>query len=111
MAQRVIQLADGGELWLTSSYTRTPAGYLLQHRSLVPDICTHLSPETLRAARAGHSLSAFNRFHEPAAIDRSSLSDSGWIESRMACPSFHLAGEAESKIGKRILGHSAEPQQ
>jgi hypothetical protein len=59
MAQRIIQLADGGELWLTSSYTRTPAGYLLQHHGLVPDICTHLLPETLRAARAGRSPSAF----------------------------------------------------
>lgn len=100
-AQRIMPLANGGELWVTSSYMRTPGGYLLQHHGVVPDICTRPSA----VERSG----VLDRFRVLMARPRASLSEADWAELRRLCPPSPARSDADSEIAlaKRLLRRQA----
>lgn len=77
-AQRIMPLANGGELWVTSSYMRAAAGYLLQHHGVIPDVCT-------RPAGSDHAAS-LERLGMLITRPRASLSEAEWTELRRLCP-------------------------
>jgi carboxyl-terminal processing protease len=99
-AQRIMPLANGGELWVTSSYMRTPAGYLLQHHGVIPDICTR--PSTGGAAQ-------LERFGVLLAQPRASLSEAEWAELRRLCPPSPTRSDVDSELAlaKRLLRRQA----
>lgn len=99
-AQRVITLANGGELWLTASYMRTPAGYLLQRHGVAPDICTDLAATT-PASR----LALVERFRALISRPRIALSEAEWTELRQICPpaARQSAGDLELEAAKQVL--------
>lgn len=113
-AQRIIPLANGGELWITSSYMRAPAGYLLQHHGVVPDVCTRLSWSDLQTARASGRAPRLERFRELVQKDRGTLSEAQWLELRLACPPWAvhsvLAGDAELDIAEHLVRYVTEQQ-
>jgi carboxyl-terminal processing protease len=95
-AQRIVPLANGGELWVTSSYMRASGGYLLQHHGVVPDICTRPSP----GDRA-----LLERFRALMSRPRASLSEVEWRELRRSCPPSpaRSTGDGELTLAEQIL--------
>jgi hypothetical protein len=101
-AQRIVALANGGELWLTSAYMRTPAGYLLQHHGVIPDICTTPPEGGSPHARTRPPAPRLSRF-PPERMGRGPL-DEDW-HRRLSCPSpaDPLAGDRDLDLAKQVL--------
>ena len=97
-SQRIIELANGGELWLTSAYMRSAAGYLLDRHGVIPDICTAEQGDSARA----------ERFHALSAKKRTSLSEAEWAELRRTCPPSELQAADALERAKRILHSRAD---
>lgn len=94
--QTVFDLANGGELWVTSAFSRAPSGYLLQSHGVVPDVCASLFDGSRPAARA--------RFRNLAARPRLSLAESDWEELRLYCPDMSAAeGDPTLRIARSLL--------
>ncbi|HWI27582.1 MAG TPA: S41 family peptidase [Stellaceae bacterium] len=94
--QTVFDLANGGELWVTSAFSRAPSGYLLQGHGVVPDVCATLFDGSRPAARA--------RFLSLAARPRLSLSESDWEELRLYCPDMSAAEADDTlRIARSLL--------
>jgi carboxyl-terminal processing protease len=100
-AQRIVPLANGGELWVTSSYMRAPAGYLLHHHGVVPDVCTR--PAT------GDRAASLERLGLLMTRSRASLSDAEWAELRRLCPPspIRLGVDSELILAKQLLRRQA----
>lgn len=92
-SQRIITLANGGELWLTSSYMRSAGGYLLDAHGVIPDICTVEQASSARAERR-QSL---------AEKKRTSLNEAEWAELRRICPPSKLQSASALDRAKRVL--------
>ncbi len=87
--QSIFDLANGGELWVTSAYSRAPSGYFLQHHGVLPDICV-----TLPMVAAGGDASGIARawqYHYLLAGPRTALSEAQWTEARQLCPAASLS--------------------
>jgi Peptidase family S41 len=96
-AQRIVPLANGGELWLTSTYMRAPAGYLLQHHGVIPDICTWPSRDMPKGGR-GNRASDAQPFHRPAATDLAALDEFGWLTLRLSCSSWGERRDSDREL-------------
>jgi carboxyl-terminal processing protease len=101
-AQRIVPLANGGELWVTSSYMRASAGYLLQYHGVIPDICTRPS--------AGDRAALLKRFRRLMSRARASLSDAEWAELRRICPPSpaRSTGDGELTLAEQILRQASQ---
>ena len=97
-SQRILNLANGGQLWLTSAYMRSAAGYLLNAHGVIPDICI---AEQAASGRA-------DRFHSLSAKKRSSLSEAEWAELRRICPPSELHSADALERAKQILHSPAD---
>ena len=82
--QSIFDLANGGELWVTSAYSRAPSGYFLQHHGVLPDICITL-PMAPAAGDASSVIHAW-QYHYLLASPRAALSEAQWTEARQLCP-------------------------
>jgi hypothetical protein len=87
--QSIFDLANGGELWVTSAYSRAPSGYFLQHHGVLPDICITLPMVT--AGGDANSAARAWQYQALLAIPRVSLSDAQWAEARRLCPPASLS--------------------
>ena len=92
-SQRIITLANGGELWLTSSYMRSAGGYLLDAHGVIPDICT---VEQAGSARGKHFQSLAEKKH-------TLLSEAEWAELRRICPPSKLLSPTALERAKQGL--------
>jgi carboxyl-terminal processing protease len=97
-SQRIIELANGGELWLTSAYMRSASGYLLDRHGVIPNICTAEQADSARA----------ERFHSLVAKKRTSLSEAEWAELRRGCPPSELQAADALERAKRVLHSRAD---
>src|SRR5262249_31404235 len=102
-AQRIVPLANGGELWVTSSYMRASAGYLLQHHGVVPDVCTRPA--------GGDRAASLERYGRLMTRPRASLSEDEWTELRQLCPpsAIRLGVDDELVLAKQLLRRQAVP--
>ena len=100
-AQRIVPLVNGGELWVTSSYMRASAGYLLQHHGVIPDICTRPS--------AGDRAALLERFRVLMTRPRASLSETEWAELRRLCPPSpaRSGGDGDLALAEQIVRRQA----
>lgn len=101
-AQKIFKLSNGGELWVTSAFLTAPAGYVLHHHGVIPDICTDLAS----GGTSGHdhgSADARQRFLELSGRPRASLSEEQWTELRGLCPG--PVGPSDNDRDLRIAEH------
>lgn len=87
--QSIFALANGGELWVTSAYSRAPSGYFLQHHGVLPDICVTLP--LLTAASDASGIARAWQYHYLLADPRMALSEAQWTEARQLCPAASLS--------------------
>lgn len=96
--QRIFELANGGELWVTSTYSRAPSGYYIQNHGVLPDICTSFPAASARAAASTRVREV--QYRNLLARPRWSLSDADWQELRALCPP---AGPATNQAGDTFV--------
>jgi hypothetical protein len=87
--QSIFDLANGGELWVTSAYSRAPSGYFLQHHGVLPDICITLPMVT--AERNASSDARVREYQYLLATPHPWLSEAQWTEARQLCPPASLS--------------------
>jgi carboxyl-terminal processing protease len=104
-AQKVVHLSNGGELWLSSAYTRTPAGYLLQSHGVIPDICTRFAKDNALFGGPSLDTARHKRFQDLLSRPRASLDEMEWAELRSLCPprTDHLPGDPDLQLAKQLL--------
>ena len=93
--QSIFDLANGGELWVTSAYSRAPSGYFLQHHGVLPDICITL-PMAPAAGDASSAVHAW-QYHYLLASPRAALSEAQWIEARQLCPPVSSSSSGDDR--------------
>jgi carboxyl-terminal processing protease len=84
--QSIFNLANGGELWVTSAYSRAPSGYFLQHHGVLPDICVTLPMITSGGDANGFALARAWQYQSVLARPRAWLNEAQWTEARQLCP-------------------------
>lgn len=87
-SQKVFNLVNGGELFVTSAYMRAPAGYLLDHHGVLPDICTSLPDNAKRQ----------QWFRALQSRPRTSLSEAQWSEFRERCQATRTAEKGDQDL-------------
>lgn len=96
--QTIFTLDNGGELWVTSAFSRTPAGYLLQGHGVVPDVCASLFANSQRSVRA--------QFQALAGRPRLSLTEAEWARLRMLCPDVSPSqGDVAVRLARQLILH------
>ena len=95
--QQIFDLANGGELWVTTAYSRAPSGYFLQRHGVVPDVCASLHDAPADAVKA-------HRYRTLLARRRLSLREEEWAELRGLCPPTVFSGDDPvSRLATRLL--------
>jgi hypothetical protein len=94
--QTVFALANGGELWVTSDFSRAPSGYLLQGHGVVPDVCANLFGDSNRIVRA--------QFQALAERPRLLLGEGDWATLRTLCPDVPAShGDVALRLARRLI--------
>jgi carboxyl-terminal processing protease len=104
--QSVLRLPNDGELILTWARLIARGGYRLQHRGVVPTLCTALLP-----ADAGASLAV--RMQQAAAVafalappqPRAALDDAAWAALRRLCPPRQTTPEIDLALAERLIAN------
>ncbi|MDB5363883.1 MAG: peptidase [Rhodospirillales bacterium] len=105
--QRVLTLANQGEMTLTWARLYTPDHYVLHEHGVVPVFCTSRAGASETAEEPAARIPAIieHALH-PQGIEaqtRASLSDEGWRRLRRDCPVQTEENPLDLKLAKRLL--------
>jgi carboxyl-terminal processing protease len=111
LVQTISPLPDGGELFVTWSRVLAPGGWPLQGLGIMPEVCTSLGEDSLRAQLAellkgNQSLSAALARHNAA---RAPLPVAQVVELRNACPAAE-GRDADLDAAGFLLDHPSAYQ-
>jgi carboxyl-terminal processing protease len=101
--QTVLRLPNGGELILTWARLTARAGYRLQHRGIVPTLCTALLPAGAAPIAVSMQQAAAVAFAAPQ--PRARLDDGGWRRLRLLCPPRPTRPAIDLALAERLLGN------
>lgn len=120
--QRVLTLANDGELTLTWARLVTPAGYILHQHGVVPTFCTSTAankqepgkteaakPEVTKPEDDAVRVAAIlaHGLHPTPGIEsepRAALSDADWAQLRSSCPCQTADSPIDLQVAKEVLG-------
>jgi carboxyl-terminal processing protease len=101
--QTVLPMADGGELILTWARLIARGGYRLQHRGVVPTLCTALLPDTAAPIALRMQQAAAVAFAAPQR--RAGLEEAGWQRLRRLCPPRYHRPALDLALAERLLAN------
>jgi carboxyl-terminal processing protease len=107
--QRVLTLANDGELTLTWAKLVAPSGYILHEHGVVPSFCTSRAADSSARSEdaATRQAQILDRgIHPTPGIEsepRAALSDADWADLRNSCPAESTENSLDLKLAKQVL--------